>query len=217
MIVLLFGPPGCGKGTQSQFIARTLHIPAISTGEMFRAECASGTELGKLASSIMTAGGLVGDEIVNQVVASRLTKPDCAGGFLLDGYPRTAAQAQFLTGLLKKMGADAPVVIHIDVPDEVLVARLTARRQCPQCCRIYNLLHQPPKEAGKCDVDGAALTCRKDDCEEVIRERMTAYHTLSQPLIEHYRGCEYHKVDGNRAPASITKDIENVLAVGVRR
>jgi adenylate kinase len=216
VIVLLFGPPGCGKGTQSAFIAESLRVPAISTGEMFRAESASGSELGKLVSSIMASGGLVSDDVVNQVVASRLSKPDCQRGFLLDGYPRTVAQAQFLTGLLNQRGLPAPVVIHIDVPDEVLVARLTARRQCPQCGRIYNLLHQPPKTEGKCDADGATLVRRKDDCETVIRERLAAYQKLSSPLIDYYRNGEYHRIDGNRNPADIAKEIEAALGVLAR-
>lgn len=215
MIVLLFGPPGCGKGTQSKFIAESLEIPAISTGEMFRAEVASGSDLGKLVGSIMSSGGLVSDDVVNQVVASRLARPDCRGGFLLDGYPRTVAQARFLSGLLEKRGLPAPVVVHIDVPDEPLVARLTARRQCPACGQIYNLLHQPPKIAGKCDNDGANLICRKDDCEEVIRERLAAYATLSKPLIDFYRNGEYHRVDGNRAPGAITMEIQELVALAV--
>lgn len=215
MIVLLFGPPGCGKGTQSKFIAESLGIPAISTGEMFRAEVASGSDLGKLVGSIMSSGGLVSDDVVNQVVASRLARPDCRDGFLLDGYPRTVAQARFLSGLLEKRGLPAPVVVHIDVPDEPLVARLTARRQCPACGQIYNLLHQPPKIAGKCDNDGANLICRKDDCEEVIRERLAAYATLSKPLIDFYRNGEYHRVDGNRAPGAITMEIQELVALAV--
>ncbi len=216
MIVLMFGPPGSGKGTQAKFISESLKIPAISTGEMFRAEAASGSELGKLVSSIMSSGGLVSDEIVNQVVASRVTKPDCQAGFLLDGYPRTLAQAEFLTAFLKEKGFPAPVVIHIDVPDEVLVVRLTARRQCPRCGRIYNLLHQPPKQEGRCDDDGATLVSRRDDSEEVIRERLVNYHTLSRPLIDFYRLGAYHRVDGDRAPSAITKDIEGLLGVAPR-
>ena len=145
MILLLFGPPGCGKGTQAVFLAERFQIPAISTGEMFRAECQSGSELGKLASSIMSKGGLIGDDIVNAMVASRISRPDCARGFLLDGYPRTVPQAMQFADLLRQRGLPNPVVIHLDVPDDTLVGRLTARRQCPQCKRIYNLLSQAPK------------------------------------------------------------------------
>src|SRR5580700_6309029 len=121
MIVLLFGPPGCGKGTQATSIAQRFDIPSISTGEMFRAECKAGTELGRLACSILKSGGLVGDEIVNQIVAGRIQQPDCASGFLLDGYPRTLEQARFLEGLLKQRGLPSPIAIHLDVPGQVLV------------------------------------------------------------------------------------------------
>ena len=139
MIILLFGPPGCGKGTQAAFLVDRFQIPAISTGEMFRAECKAGTELGKMASAIMAAGGLVTDDITNGIVANRISQADCARGFLLDGYPRTVPQARNFANLARDKGLSAPIVIHIDVPEEPLVARLTARRQCPQCLRIYNL------------------------------------------------------------------------------
>src|ERR1035437_3592112 len=135
VILLLFGPPGCGKGTQAEYLAERLHIPAISTGEMFRAECKAGTELGKAACSILSSGGLVSDELVNGIVANRIARADCRDGFLLDGYPRTVPQAIHLSGVLRERGLPEPVVIHLDVADEALVTRLTARRQCPQCLR----------------------------------------------------------------------------------
>lgn len=131
MLILLFGPPGCGKGTQAAYLAARFRIPAISTGEVFRAECKSGTELGRMASAIMASGGLVGDDIVNGMVGNRLARPDCARGCLLDGYPRTIPQARFLADLADERGMPEPVVIHMDVPADLLVARLTARRQCP--------------------------------------------------------------------------------------
>src|SRR5215471_11469734 len=151
MILLLFGPPGCGKGTQAAILADRFHIPAISTGEMFRAECKAGTELGKAACTILSQGKLVGDEIVNGIVASRISRSDCKDGFLLDGYPRTVPQAIFFTGLLRERRLPEAAVIHLDVPDEVLVARLTARRQCPKCLRIYNVISQPPRVPERCD------------------------------------------------------------------
>lgn len=208
MTLLLFGPPGCGKGTQARYIAAMLGIPAISTGEMFRSECRAGTELGQRVNSILASGGLVSDEIVNQVVASRLSRPDCQSGFLLDGYPRTVAQADFLGALVKQQGLPAPVVVHIDVPESALVERLCARRQCPQCGRIYNLLHQAPLKEGYCDDDGGELTRRKDDCEDVIRQRLRAYEEQSAPLVEYYASGEYLQVDGNRTPERITEEIE---------
>jgi adenylate kinase len=208
MILLLFGPPGCGKGTQARYIAAACGIPAISTGEMFRAECQAGTELGQRINAILASGGLVSDETVNQVVASRLSKPDCRAGFLLDGYPRTVAQADFLATFLKQKALPAPVVIHIDVAESALIERLCARRQCPHCGRIYNLLHQAPRQDGRCDDDGFELARRKDDCEDVIRQRLQAYDKQSAPLIGYYASGEYHRVDGNRTPEQISAEIE---------
>jgi adenylate kinase len=216
LILLLFGPPGCGKGTQAAFLAERYHIPAISTGEMFRAELKAGTELGKRASSIMSQGGLVGDEIVNAMVASRISRPDCAGGFLLDGYPRTLPQAMEFSALLKQRGLPNPMVIHLDVPDDLLVARLTARRQCPQCKRIYNLLSQPPKVAGRCDDDGAALIAREDDQEAVIRQRLRAYHELTGPILEWYGASAVHRVNGGMAPDQVSRAVERVLEAAER-
>ncbi|HYW47687.1 MAG TPA: adenylate kinase [Bryobacteraceae bacterium] len=200
MIVLLFGPPGCGKGTQAALLAQRLVIPAISTGEAFRAECQKGTELGKMASAIMKSGGLVGDDIVNGIVASRISQPDCADGYLLDGYPRTVPQAVFLTNFLRETGQHEPVVIHLDVASDALVTRLTARRQCPECGRIYNLLSQPPRTAGECDDDRAPLLTRDDDQEAVIRRRLRAYHEQTGPILEWYGERVVQTIDG-AAPA----------------
>ncbi len=211
MIILLFGPPGCGKGTQAVYLAGRFHIPAISTGEMFRAETKAGTELGKMASAIMAAGGLITDQITNAIVAGRIAQPDCANGFLLDGYPRTVPQAQYFGGLLRERGLPAPIVIHIDVPDEALVSRLTARRQCPVCKRIYNLLSQPPRVAGKCDDDGADLLTRSDDQEATIRQRLNAYNELTGPILKWYGSGLVRTVDGTRAPDDVAKAIESAI------
>ena len=211
MILLLFGPPGCGKGTQAVFLADRFHIPAISTGEMFRAECKAGTELGRTACAIMTAGGLVTDEITNAIVSRRISQPDCANGFLLDGYPRTVPQAQYFGRLLGERGLPAPVVIHLDVQEETLVARLTARRQCPKCRRIYNLLSQPPRVEGRCDDDGAELIARDDDREATIRQRLSAYRELTGPILQWYGEAAVRRVDGGRAPDVVAKDVERVV------
>ncbi len=212
MNLLLFGPPGCGKGTQATGIAARFGIPAISTGEMFRAERKAGTELGKLVSSILASGGLVGDEIVNQMVASRISFPDCAHGFLLDGYPRTVDQAKYLSELLRQRGLPQPIVIHLDVSDDVLVERLTARRQCPQCKRIYNLLWQPPKSAGQCDEDGSVLIAREDDQESVIRQRLQAYAELTGPILRWYGPEIVRTVDGSASPDKVAKAIEAAIS-----
>ncbi len=212
MIVLLFGPPGCGKGTQAASIAHSFHIPAISTGEMFRAECRAGTDLGRLACSILKSGGLVGDDIVDRIVASRISQPDCANGFLLDGYPRTLEQATFLAGLVRKMGLPDPIAIHLDVPADVLVSRITARRQCGQCGRIYNMLSQPPKTGEICDDDRSPLLRREDDTEEVILARLKAYHDATGPVVDYYRHGGCRRVDATGSPAQIAGEIERILA-----
>jgi adenylate kinase len=205
VILLLFGPPGCGKGTQAVILAERFKIPAISTGEMFRAECKSGTELGNRVSAILASGGLVSDDLVNELVASRISKSDCAQGFLLDGYPRTVPQAIQFSKLLKERGLPQPVVVHLDVPDEALVTRLTARRQCPQCKAIYNVQLQPPKVAGVCDKDGVALATREDDKEEVVRQRLRAYEQLTGPILKWYGPSAVITVDGARPMEEVSK------------
>lgn len=212
MIVLLFGPPGCGKGTQATSIARRFQIPAISTGEMFRAECKAGTDLGRRACSILKSGGLVGDEIVDRIVAGRIRQPDCAAGFLLDGYPRTLEQAAFLDGLVRTLGLSKPMAILLDVPAEVLVSRITARRQCGKCGRIYNMLSQPPKVGEICDDDEAPLIRREDDTEKVILARLKAYHDATGPMIAYYRNGGCCRVDATGTPGEIARKIESLLA-----
>lgn len=211
MVLLLFGPPGCGKGTQARLISNWLKIPSISTGEMLRAEMQAGTELGKMARSIMASGGLVGDDIVNKMLAARISHSDCAAGFLLDGYPRTVEQAVFLDALLRRCGLPPAIILHLDVPVDALVGRMTSRRQCPQCSRIYNLLHQPPKSPGVCDDDGVDLMTRKDDREDVFRERLRTYDNVTQPVLAHYQDQEYHQIRGDRSPAYIFEEITGVL------
>ena len=211
MIVLLFGAPGCGKGTQAAELANRLEVPSISTGDMFRAECQAGTELGKRAQAILASGGLVGDEIVNQMVASRTAREDCEKGFILDGYPRTVRQAEFLDGMLKQRGLSDPLVVHLVVGEEALVERLTARRYCPQCRSIYNVRSQPPRMDGRCDRDGAALLTREDDHESVIRERLAAYEAATSPVLKWYGSAKTHRIDGAQDAVSVAAAIERVL------
>ena len=175
---------------------------------MFRAECKAGTELGKTVSAIMAKGGLVSDELVNDIVASRISKPDCAHGFLLDGYPRTVPQARVFGGLLTQRKLPDPIVVHLDVADDALVARLTARRQCPECRSIYNLLSQPPLVSGQCDECHAPLLIRDDDCEAVIRRRLVAYKELTGPILQWYGKSAVHTVDGDMAPEKVRTAIE---------
>jgi adenylate kinase len=210
-VLLLLGPPGCGKGTQAERIARELRVPAISTGEMIRAEIKAGTELGKIAQGVTISGGLLGDDLVNKIVASRLAQPDCAGGFLLDGYPRTIDQANYLAGLLTSIGQPQPTVILIDVPAEHLVTRTCMRRYCPKCGHIYNLQSHPPKASGQCDHCSADLQQRADDCEDTVRNRLVAYEKSTAPLIGHYAGQDYHRVEGQGAPDDVFASILKVL------
>jgi adenylate kinase len=164
-----------------------------------------------MACEIMAKGGLVNDEIVNEIVAQRIAKPDCAGGFLLDGYPRTVAQAQNFDALLRERNLPAPIVIHLDVRDEELVERLTARRQCPKCHRIYNLLSQPPAADGICDDDATQLLTRDDDHEDVIRERLRAYQNVTGPILAWYGVTRVYTVDGCGAPAKVAAAIESAV------
>ncbi len=211
MVLLLFGPPGSGKGTQSRLIANWLGIPAISTGDMLRAEIQAGTALGEAARSIMASGGLVSDDLVNKMLANRVSQPDSSKGFLLDGYPRTLEQADFLDRLLDERHFSKPFILHLDVPLDALVGRLTARRQCPTCGRIYNLLHQPPKHPGICDDDGTALVTRKDDLEEVVKERLRTYDAVSRPVLAHYQDSNYYQIRGDRSPGYIFEEITGIL------
>jgi adenylate kinase len=209
VVLLLFGPPGCGKGTQSRLIADWLKIPAISTGNMLRAEIKAGTGLGKAAQATIAAGGLVSDDLVNRVLQARIQQPDCSGGFILDGYPRTLEQAGFLDRSLAALHAGRPVVLHFDVPTDALIGRMTSRRLCPKCGRTYNLLSARPKTPGKCDDDGEALITRKDDREEIFRERLKAYDELTRPILAHYH--DYLHIQGDLSPAYIFEEITGLL------
>ncbi len=182
---------------------------------MLRDEARAGTALGKAAASILATGGLLDDALVNSLVASRIARPDCARGFLLDGYPRTVAQARFFSDLLDQRGLPAPVVIHIQVDETALIKRLTARRQCPECHRIYNLLTQPPRVSTDCDGDGAHLITRDDDSEPVIRRRLREYHDTTGRVLDWY-GRMVRAVDGNLAPERVTRSILGAVTGGIR-
>lgn len=216
-MILLFGPPGSGKGTQSPLISRLLNIPAISTGEMLRAEVEAATPLGQEIQSILAAGSLVSDELVNDIVVGRVKQPDCLNGFLLDGYPRTVAQALFLDRKLVELNFPPPTVFHLATPKSVLIERISSRRQCPVCGRIYNLLFKPPLKPGLCDNEGARLVRRSDDSVDVVSARLEAYERQTEPIIQHYAGGDFHSIPANRPPAEIYRDIETVLKVKMRR
>ncbi len=182
MRIILIGPPGAGKGTYARYFSKKYCIPHISTGDIFRAEVAKGTELGKKIKDILDKGLLVPDEIVIEVVRRRLSQPDTAKGFILDGFPRTIVQAKALDEMTRIDAA-----IHIYITMEEAVRRLSNRYICPKCGRVYNLLFNPPKNDLRCDDDGTPLIRRSDDEPEVIRKRYQVYYETFQPIIDYYR------------------------------
>ncbi|HHJ15000.1 MAG TPA: adenylate kinase [Gammaproteobacteria bacterium] len=182
MRIILLGGPGAGKGTQANFIKERYGIPQISTGDMLRAAVKAGTPLGMEAKKVMDAGGLVSDDIILGLVKERIAEPDCARGFLFDGFPRTLAQA----GALREQGVDIDAVVEIDVDDEEIIKRMSGRRVHPASGRTYHLVFNPPREEGKDDVTGEPLVQRDDDKEETVRKRLEVYHDQTEPLIEYY-------------------------------
>ncbi|HEV2495774.1 MAG TPA: adenylate kinase [Terriglobia bacterium] len=206
--VILLGAPGAGKGTQARQTAQRFGIPHISTGDMLREAVKRGTPAGRAAQGLIDAGGLVPDEVVYGIVEERLSLPDCANGFILDGFPRTLAQARFLDRLLETRGRWEPLALNIQVDRELLIKRAAGRRTCSVCGEIYNVYFKPPKKEGVCDLDGGALIHRSDDNEETIRQRQVAYEKQTQPLIDYYRQRPYfHDVDGNAEPEAISRQI----------
>jgi adenylate kinase len=186
--ILLLGAPGVGKGTQAKELVKLWGIPQISTGDLLRANVARSTGLGKAAREAMQRGELVPDSLVNEMVAQRLTEPDTARGYILDGFPRTLPQASWLDGHLAVQLESRPVIaVNLHVDYNQLLRRITGRRNCPVCQTIYNIYTNPPQRAGFCDVEGAALAQRADDTEKVFAERMRAYQAQTAPVIEHYR------------------------------
>ena len=207
--ILLLGAPGVGKGTQAKELVQHWGIPQISTGDLLRANVAQGTPLGKTAKEIMHRGELVPDSLVNEMVAVRLQQPDTVKGYILDGFPRTLAQAHWLDGRLAMQTEALPVVaVSIQVDYNQLLRRITGRRNCPVCQTIYNIYTKPPQRDGFCDVEGAALVQRADDTEKVFAERMRAYAAQTAPVIEHYRELgRFVEVDGDRPIAAIAAGI----------
>ncbi len=215
--VILLGAPGAGKGTQAKWLAERYGIPQISTGDILRDNVARGTELGKQAKAVMESGKLVSDDLVEAMVADRLKQADCNRGFILDGFPRTVPQAEWLDKHLssnvqffenQKPCRIPPVVVNIRVGYNQLLQRLTGRRSCPACGRIYNVYFQPPKAEGVCDVDGGKLVTRKDDTEEVISQRLKAYEAQTLPLTDFYRAKgQLREVNGEGSVDAITQEM----------
>ncbi|MGA7615432.1 MAG: adenylate kinase [Thermoanaerobaculia bacterium] len=191
MKVILIGAPGSGKGTQAKLLSERLGVPHISTGDILRQNVREGTELGRKASPIMEAGGLVPDDLMVSMIAERLKSGDVAGGFILDGFPRTVAQAEKLDTLLRAdangNGMKDLRVVHFSVPDEAIVSRITGRRSCQKCGAVYHIENNPPKVAGTCDLCGATLVSRPDDTEVAVRKRLDAYREQTVPVLDHYR------------------------------
>ena len=217
--VVLLGAPGAGKGTQAKRIMERYGIPQVSTGDLLRENVAQGTDLGMAAKAVMARGELVSDDLVSSMVRRRLAQPDCKRGYILDGFPRTAAQAGWLDALLDDKLFDNsrptrawPIVISLDVDYNQLLLRLTGRRSCPTCGRIYNVHFQPPRRDEICDVDGTKLVTRNDDRLEVIQPRLTAYQEQTRPVADYYqRTGRLVSVNGDLAMDDITRQIYRIL------
>jgi adenylate kinase len=216
--LILLGSPGAGKGTQSKVISALYGIPQLSTGDLLRENVAKGTELGRMAKSVMERGELVPDVLVQDMLARRIRDGgDTNRGFILDGFPRTLAQAKWLDRFLEAWTAEVnpghsvpPVVINVAVGYNQLLRRLTGRRSCPSCGRIYNVYFQPPRIADLCDIDGSNLVTRRDDCEEVISGRLKEYETKTIPLIEYYQSKgRLREINGDQ-------DMDNVTAAALK-
>lgn len=212
-IIVLMGAPGAGKGTQARLLQERLHLPQISTGDIFRALKHAETPLAQEVRDIMTRGQLVPDELTIRLVKERTAQPDCRNGYILDGFPRTPAQARSLEQLAADQSMDI-VPVLIDVPYELLEKRMTGRRNCPVCNEIYNIYFKPPRNDNVCDLHPEAqLVQRADDNSETVRARLATYDEQTRPLIDYYREAGGLKtVDGTREPEEIYKDIERVVS-----
>ena len=210
--LILMGLPGAGKGTQAEKIKEKYNIPHISTGDMFRLAIKEGTDLGLKAKGFMDQGELVPDEVTIGIVKERLSKADCENGFLLDGFPRTIAQAEALQELLTELNRKINYVLHVDVPEEKLVERLTGRRICPTCGTTYHVVYNPPKVEGVCDKDGSTLIQREDDQPETVKKRLSVNIKQTKPLLDFYQDKGYLvTVDGDREIDEVFQDIQAIL------
>ena len=210
--VILLGPPGAGKGTQAQRIAQRYQLPHLSTGDMFRDNIQRETELGRKAKPLLERGELVPDEVVLGMVEARIDQPDCAKGFVFDGFPRTLRQADDLERICKQHHLGCTIVLHMVVNPGLLMRRLTGRRICKAGGHIYNVYERPPKSEGICDVDGSELIHRPDDSEGVISERLAAYERQTQPLVEYYTVRKLlSPVDAMAEADMVTESIAKIL------
>lgn len=212
MKIIMLGAPGAGKGTQAKRIAEKYGVPHISTGDIFRANIKEGTELGKKAKSYMDQGLLVPDELTLELIMDRFQNPDCANGYVLDGFPRTIPQAEALTAALEKNGETIDYAINVEVPDENIVARMSGRRACLACGATYHVVYAPTKEEGICDRCGEKLVLRDDDKPETVKKRLDVYHSQTQPLIDYYtKQGKLVEVDGTQNVDAVFDAIVKIL------
>lgn len=212
MKIIMLGAPGAGKGTQAEMIKEKYGLPHISTGDIFRANIKAGTELGEKAKAYIDKGQLVPDSLTIDLVMDRISQPDCDGGYILDGYPRTIPQAVSLTKALRDRGETLDYAINVHVPDERIVSRMSGRRACPGCGHTYHMVFAPPKKEGICDKCGAELILRDDDKPETVKKRLAVYHNQTQPLIQYYgRQRILRTVDGTKDMEDVFQDITNIL------
>ena len=215
MRLILLGAPGAGKGTQAAFICQKYGIPQISTGDMLRAAVKAGTPLGLAAKQVMDAGGLVSDDLIISLVKERIAQPDCANGFLFDGFPRTIPQAEALV----TAGVELDAVVEIAVEDEEIVQRIAGRRVHEASGRVYHIVYNPPKTAGIDDITGEELVQRKDDTEETVRHRLSVYHSQTKPLVDFYQKLsaangkpQYSHIEGVGSVEAITSKVLAALS-----
>lgn len=214
--VIFLGPPGAGKGTQAARLAERLCVPRISTGDMLREAIAAGTPLGRRIAPLMEKGSLVSDDLLIDLIEERIAREDCRSGYVLDGFPRTLAQAERLETMLGGEGTGGFEVVDFEVPRRELLLRLSGRRWCPRCQATYHVLHNPPQAEGRCDRDGGPLIQREDDKEVAVARRLAEYDERTAPLIDYYHGRRgFHRLDGNRPMDTVFGEL--VALVGEAR
>lgn len=217
---ILLGAPGSGKGTQGATLSELYRVPTISTGDLLRTEIASLSPLGRHVKSVIAGGHLVGDELVNDMVSNRISQPDCGAGFLLDGYPRSRPQANFLDNLLEQRGLPEPAVIHLDVPLEQLKTRMLARRQCPECKRTLSVLaggaFQAKIAEGLCPYDDSVLVTRPDDRVDAVEARLNGYEHYEREVVAHYQSRNYHRINGSASMQDVTAQVLEALTAATQ-